>query len=94
MTDDAIKPFLALVKTKLAAKQSFEQAIRVGLLAVMMSPEFLFLREPPGKLDDFVLASRLSYFLWSTMPDAQLLELAEGKKLSEPAVLHAQVERF
>jgi hypothetical protein len=94
VSDDDIKPFLALVKTKLAAKHSFEQAIRVGLLAVMMSPEFLFLREKPGKLDDFALASRLSYFLWSTMPDDELLELAEQKKLAEPSTLHAQVERM
>ena len=60
---------------------------RVGLLAVMVSPEFLFLREEPGKLDDFALASRLSYFLWSTMPDEELLELAEAGKLSEPETL-------
>ena len=48
--------------------------MRVGLMGVMVSPEFLFLREKPGKLDDFALASRLSYFLWSTMPDEELLD--------------------
>ena len=47
----------ACVKAKLAAKQSFEQAMRVGLKAVLVSPHFLFLREKPGKLDDFALAS-------------------------------------
>jgi hypothetical protein len=60
---------------------------------VLISPEFLFLREQPGKLDDFALASRLSYFLWSTMPDDELFKLAEEKKLSDPAVLRQQVER-
>jgi cytochrome c553 len=94
VTDDDIKPFLSLVKSKLAAKHSFEQAVRVGLTAILVSPEFLFLREKPGKLDDFALASRLSYFLWSTMPDEELLSLAEQKKLHEPEMLNAQVERL
>src|SRR5262249_41396550 len=73
---------------------SFEQAVRVGLKAVLVSPEFLFLREQPGKLDDFALASRLSYFLWSTMPDEELLTLAEQEKLSQVDVLRTQVERM
>ncbi|MBI1900269.1 MAG: DUF1592 domain-containing protein [Planctomycetia bacterium] len=94
VTDDDVKPFLDLVESKLAEKYSFEQAVRVGLTAVMVSPEFLFLREKPGKLDDFALASRLSYFLWSSMPDEELLALAEGKKLGQPEVLHKQVERM
>jgi mono/diheme cytochrome c family protein len=94
VTDAEVKPFVELVKAKLAAKHSFEQSVRVGLLAVMMSPEYLFLREKPGKLDDFALASRLSYFLWSTMPDEELLAAAEQGKLSDPDVLHQQVERM
>src|SRR5208282_1188108 len=89
-----LKPFMKLVKTRLAEKNSFEQAVRVGLMGVMVSPDFLFLREKTGKLDDFALASRLSYFLWSTMPDEELLTLAEQKKLREPATLRAQVERM
>ena len=89
-----VKPFVALVEAKLAQKHSFEQAMRVGFAAVMASPEFLFLREQPGKLDDFALASRLSYFLWSTMPDEELLALAGQRKLSQPATLRAQVERL
>ena len=60
----------------------------------MISPEFLFLRERPGKLDDFALACRLSYFLWSTMPDDELFTLAEQQKLSRPDVLRQQVERM
>ena len=94
VTDDDVKPFLALVKAKLAAKQSFEQAVRVGLKAVLVSPDFLFLREKPGKLDDFALASRLSYFLWSSMPDEELLTLAEQGKLTQPETLRGQVERM
>ena len=94
VTDDDVKPVLARVKAKLDAKHSFEQAMRVGLKAVLVSPHFLFLRERPGKLDDFALANRLSYFLWSSMPDEELLTLAEQKKLSEPDVVRKQVERM
>jgi hypothetical protein len=94
VTDDEIKPFVNLVKTKLAQKRSFEQAVRVGLVAVMVSPQFLFLREKQGKLDDFALASRLSYFLWSTMPDQELLRLAGQGKLGQPEVLRGQVDRM
>src|SRR5712691_3167937 len=109
VTDADIQPFLALVESKLAAKQSFEQAVRVGLAGIMVSPQFLFLREEPGKLDDFALASRLSYFLWSTMPDEELVSLVERSRhaprdepnalqsppisLSTPETLRNQVER-
>jgi cytochrome c553 len=94
VTDDDIKPFLKLVKARMAEKYSFEKAVRVGLMGMMVSPEFLFLREKAGKLDDFALASRLSYFLWSTMPDEELITLAEQKKLGEPKTLRQQVERM
>jgi mono/diheme cytochrome c family protein len=94
VTDEDIKPFLKLVKGRLAEKYTFEQAVRVGLMGVMVSPNFLFLREKAGKLDDFALASRLSYFLWSTMPDEELLTLAEQGKLGQPKTLRQQVERM
>ena len=94
VTDADLEPFLALVRAKLAEKRSFEQAVRVGLTALLVSPQFLFFREKPGKLDDFALASRLSYFLWCTMPDEELLLLAEQGKLSRPDVLRQQVERM
>jgi mono/diheme cytochrome c family protein len=94
VTDDDVKPFVALVEAKLAEKRTFEQAVRAALTAVMVSPQFLFLHEKPGKLDDFALASRLSYFLWSTMPDDELLTLAEQKKLGQPDTLRRQVERL
>ncbi len=81
VTDEDIKPLLARVRAKLDQKESFEQAMRVGLKAVLVSPHFLFFREKTGAenrtLDDFALASRLSYFLWSSMPDEELLKLAE-----------------
>src|SRR5204863_2924708 len=94
VTDEDVKPFLVRVKAKLDAKFSFEQAMRVGYKEILVSPHFLFLREKPGQLDDFALASRLSYFLWSSMPDDELLTLAEKGKLHEPDTLRGQVERL
>ena len=94
VSDSDISPFVSLVKSRLAEGRSFEQAMRVGLSAVMVSPHFLFLRENPGRLDDFALATRLSYFLWSSMPDEVLLSIAEKGQLSHPETLHAQVERL
>ncbi len=89
-----VQPYVEIVRAKLDAEYSFEQAMRAALKGVLLSPEFLFLREVPGKLDDFALASRLSYFLWSSMPDDQLFELARQNKLSQPEVLRKQVERM
>jgi hypothetical protein len=94
VTNEDVKPFTALFKARLAERSTFEQAIRVGLAAVLVSPQFLYLREGPGRLDDFALASRLSYFLWSTMPDDELYRAAERRELSLPEALHRQVERM
>ena len=76
------------------ADGSFENAVRVGLRAILTSPQFLILRERPGRLDDHALAARLSYFLWGTLPDRSLSELAARGELSTPEVLRAQTERL
>jgi hypothetical protein len=94
VTDDDVRPFVARVESKMAEGHSFERALRAALKAVLISPEFLFLRERPGKLDDWALASRLSTFLWSSMPDEELFGLAGKGELSKPEVLRAQVERM
>lgn len=102
VSDAEIKPFTDLVAAKLNEQRTFEQAVRVGLMAIMIAPDFLFLREEPGPLNDFALANRLSYFLWSTMPDEELLALAEQGKLRTTApatdaatsILGQQVERM
>lgn len=91
-TDAQIRPFVDLVKAHLDKKYTFDEALRVGLRAVLCSPNFLFLEEAPGRLDDYALANRLSYFLWKTMPDQQLLDLAGAKRLH--AKLPEQVERM
>lgn len=83
-----------LVDSKIDQKHCFQEAMRVGFQAVLCSPEFLFLNEKPGEFDAYALASRLSYFLWSSLPDEELLRLASDGTLSQPAVLRKQVERM
>jgi len=79
---------------------SFDDSILFALRAVLMSPEFLFRSETPNPgaqmrmLDDYALASRLSYFLWDSMPDSLLMALAETGKLKDPEILKGQVARM
>ncbi|MEX2214507.1 MAG: DUF1592 domain-containing protein [Phycisphaeraceae bacterium] len=61
---------------------------------MMMAPEFLCIIEQPGKLNDFALASRLSFFLWNSAPDEELMEVARQGKLCDPQVLAAQTDRL
>lgn len=72
----------------------FLEALRVPLRTVLNSPSFLYQDGASGVLDDYSLASRLSYFLWRSMPDDTLLAVAEVGRLSEPAELARQVERM
>jgi len=80
---------------------SYEQGLSLALQAALVAPEFLFRLEAdpaPGQsqrqLNDFELASRLSYFLWSTMPDDELFQLAERGQLGQPDVLKQQIRRM
>ncbi|MFH5803272.1 DUF1592 domain-containing protein [Alienimonas sp. DA493] len=86
----------------------WEESVKLAARGVLLSPKFLFRTEPPqgapadeeaagGEprlVDDHALASRLSYFLWASMPDETLFELADADRLSDPAVLDAQVDRM
>jgi mono/diheme cytochrome c family protein len=83
------------------AEGTFDDGIEQALRLVLASPKFLFRVETPPAaaggvepVSDIELASRLSFFLWSSIPDDELLELAEQGRLDEPAVLQAQVERM
>ena len=96
----ALKKFVAMAQ---ADGLSVEQGIAVAIQAMLVSPHFLFHIErdlypnDPTKvhrITDVELASRLSYFLWNSMPDDQLLSLAEQRQLSAPQVLDAQVKRM
>ena len=73
---------------------TLDQALLTVYKEILCSPLFLFRIEEPGELDDFALASRLSYFLWSSMPDVELLEVAAKGELRKPDVLRAQTERM
>ncbi len=96
----ALTKFVAMAE---AEGQSVEQGIQLAIQAMLVSPHFLFRveRDPDPtdparvhRITDLELASRLSYFLWSSMPDDELLSRAEAGKLSVPATLEAQVKRL
>ena len=94
-----IDSLVAVFENRLAIDKEFDIAIRTPLSMILASPRFLFIREPgqegsPRALDDLELAVRLSYFLWSSPPDTQLLELAKNKRLSDPEILRGQVDRL
>ncbi|MGC6467898.1 MAG: DUF1592 domain-containing protein, partial [Akkermansiaceae bacterium] len=86
--------YLDLVEKLLSEGNSRQQAMQSAYTAILCSPDFFYLRQEPGKLDDFALASRLSYFLWSSMPDDTLTALARDGRLSNPKELTKQVERM
>ncbi len=100
VTEQEVDELTALVDLARARGDSFEAGIQLALKAVLVSPNFLFRteRDPqPGqlrRLNDFELASRLSYFLWSSMPDEALLTAAEKGDLTRPAELEKQVRRM
>jgi mono/diheme cytochrome c family protein len=86
-----------------AESAGFDAGIQAAIEALLVSPEFLFRieKEPVGaeasaarRVTDIELASRLSFFLWSTIPDNELLDLAERGKLKDPATLERQVRRM
>jgi len=97
-----LPPFLALYQQR-AQKAGFEAGIRLALQSILVSPEFIFRIEldPPDsapgsvhRISGVELASRLSYFLWSSMPDDELVAVAERGGLADPSVLEAQVRRM
>jgi hypothetical protein len=100
VTEAEARKLASYVKMAQNDGDSFEKAMEVGVEAVLVSPYFLFRTEhdPASggehRIGDYELASRLSYFLWSSMPDAELFRLAKEGKLHDPAVLTQQVTRM
>jgi cytochrome c5 len=109
VTKAEIATLMKFVAQAKADGQDNEHGIQLALEAILVSPNFLFRVEhdprsepraqagglpEPHKLADLELASRLSYFLWSSMPDDELLNLAEASKLHDPVTLNAQVKRM
>src|SRR5258707_6645327 len=102
VTEDDVQTLLEFYKEGRAAG-TFDKGIQRGLERILASPSFLFRveREPanlaagtPYPLSDLELASRISFFIWSSIPDEELLNLAERGRLKEPAVLEQQVKRM
>ena len=96
---DFVNRLVAIHESRRKAGDSFDVAIRTPLSVILASPGFLYLHEPGDEverrqLSDRELAVRLSYFLWSGPPDAELLQLAEEKKLHHPETLRQQVDRL
>jgi hypothetical protein len=73
---------------------TIQHGLHLALRAILCSPSFLYREPRPGPLDDFDLAARLSYFLWSTAPDDELLDLAAAGALSDPQTLRETVDRM
>ena len=86
--------FLPLIQNALKTGSTFAEAMVTGYTAVLTSPSFLYLQDKPGRLDDYALAERLSFFLWNSPPDAELLALAKSGRLHEPATLSQQTDRL
>jgi hypothetical protein len=91
----------------LEKNETYQESLLAGYKAILCSPDFLFIglesgippvqkaeKGLPARLGDYALASRLSYFLWDSMPDGKLLDLAAKGTLSQPKVLQAEVERM
>jgi hypothetical protein len=99
VSGEEMEEYLRVVRSELDAKESFRNAVKAGMLSILSSKSFLFLAEGDEKssrhtLTDWEIASRLSYLLWSTMPDAELFSLAEQGKLRDKAVLAQQFARM
>jgi Protein of unknown function (DUF1592)/Protein of unknown function (DUF1588)/Protein of unknown function (DUF1585)/Protein of unknown function (DUF1587)/Protein of unknown function (DUF1595) len=102
VTDEDVRPLLSLYRTG-QTMGGFEAGIRTAIQGMLVDPEFLFRieRDPkssaPGsvyRISDLELASRLSFFIWSSIPDDELLKLAEQGRLKDPRILEQQVRRM
>ena len=97
---DEMKRLMRLFDAVTERGEFFPDAVRLSLKAILVSPNFLFRVERDQEsteaylVGDYELASRLSYFLWSSMPDDELFQLAAQKQLREPRVLEQQVRRM
>jgi len=94
VSDEVRKEYLSLFTQRMAAGDCFESAMRYVYRAVLTSPDFLYHAEHADYSDDYALASRLSYFLWNSMPDDALIQLADAGKLRQPKTLRDEVERM
>jgi len=100
-TEDDVQALLGVFRQTWQRQPNWDEAMKTMLKAALVTPKFLFIEDTPHanakeprRLDSFEMASRLSYLLWSSMPDDDLLKLAGEDKLQDDAVLEAQVRRM
>ena len=93
-TKKELDELVSLAVSVLESENSLIDAARIPLRAILISPQLLYLSGEPGQLSDRDLASRMSYFLWRSIPDDELTRLAEEGVLSDPTTLRAQVDRM
>lgn len=101
-TPEEVERLVALVRLARESGDSFEHGVQVAVQAILVSPHFLYRVElndnaapgQPYEINDYELASRMSYFLWSSLPDEELTQLAAAGKLRDPAVREAQTRRM
>ena len=99
VTPSEMDGYVKIVQRELDAKESFRDAVKAGMASILNSKSFLFLAEGDEErtrqtLNDWEIASRLSYLLWNTMPDGELFTLAQEGKLRDRSVLAAQFRRM
>jgi len=92
--DTEVKRFLPVVDHALKEGNNFTESMIAAYTAVLCSPEFVCLEEKPGRLDDYAIASRLSFFLWNSSPDDELRARAAKNELHRPEVLRSETERL
>ena len=94
VSTEKLDTFMAFFQSYMQKGFSFQDALKSTYIAVLCDPSFLFFEEKPGQLDNYALASRLSYFLWKSSPDDELMELANKGILTQSKTISAQVERM
>lgn len=102
VTEEELQRLTRLVEQATEDGDSYESALQLAISAILVSPSFLFKVEEPAEfkggeyplVGEFELATRLSYFLWSSTPDRELLTLASKNQLRQPAMLKQQIDRM
>ncbi|HEY4330607.1 MAG TPA: DUF1592 domain-containing protein, partial [Phycisphaerae bacterium] len=92
--DADVNLFLALYSDQFSKGFGFAKSMLAAYTAILSSPKYVFIQESPGRLDDWALATRLSLFLWNSVPDETLRALAASGELHKPQVLRAQTQRM
>ncbi len=93
-TKNEINGYTARLNKEYNQSKSWHQAFIKTFSAMIVSPEFLYIKTGQDKLNEFELASRISYFFWSSMPDLELFNLAAQGRLSDPKILKLQIDRL